>query len=1100
MRNRLWLLLIVSSLFIPITLIAQTNDSLAENDIFIRGDIDATTPFVAVPFSIAEANTLVTLDMRAVSGDLNPYLYLLDQTDTIIAENDDRDGGTRDSFIEFPGLDTGDYTVIATRRGVSDGATSGSFELLASRQRGDDGDALQFDVSPEALIAAGYPEQEPRQPASWTILAYYGGDTNLEDGILVDLNEFEIAGGSDEQVNIIAMIDRHPEYSQASGNWVGARLYEVTGDADQVTEAELTIDSTLLADFGTVDTGTGETFAQFLAWALRAYPAEHYAIALASHGAGWRGIIEDDTDQQTLLTLPELNAAFTSAKEIAGVEYFDLLVNDACLMSSIEYHKAMSDYFNYSLASPEIVVNPALDMTLFTQIIKADPDLDLATLGQELVDVYITRDAVQGAQSVAVYLTSALTDLRAFDAVVDSLENFAEIIAERPAIYSAVVGQARADSYTYTSFARGDELIDLGSFVQRIIVNTQDAQVQRAASDVLDALEGALVYANAGDLAARQISTYQNIYFPPDSQSFELAYLADGGLPAWGRMLRNYYNAVTPRVWSTGEATVAFHAPIAPRVRIISRFPDGDISSATALAIEAEVIGRNIASGDIIYDYSLDDGRVVRYTTERLFIETTDEEGRLLRLNPWQPGANTRVIRWDGTLPVLTDGANANYESFTITDNVLSLEGRYRQPGGETWSDVVITFDRETGAVERVINQSSETDSLGVINIEPGSAFQTYLSEVTPDGSVVQSLGNVYIWDADGPTWSWQPSPSGEYNVGLVMTAFGGTTAYAFERITVDNDDADAALRAELSLFFGYTVNVPKAWPTLAYDSAIDAFRTGNETGDENVTVYYDCCTDDPPVNDVENVVQRIASKYGLDVETDRRLVTLVNDALALEFDYQYQTAGETVLGRGLASFVADPPFDTAIVVSAETTNGSEALDALYDTIRRDARIFDLTSIPSDPNWTSLSVGNASYPIPIAWIADAQPDDIWQWSGEDGDPNAANRVGVATLELTDDLADHLDALFETHVAARYEITDQARRTYNAENNAWQAITYTATAGEGAAIQGRLYVTAEADALYAVWFEASDDEDVADVIVGSMEPVVDGFVIEIPEEE
>lgn len=1103
MRLRLALLVLLSGL-LAVWTTAQDNLEISGSETTLTGNLDQDTPFIEIPVSIDTDNTLLTLDMRAVAGDLDAYLYLLDESDTIIAENDDRNGATQDAFITFPQLAAGDYSVIATRRGVADGLTAGDFELLATLIPEDEAQAISYDVSADALVAAGYPEQEPKAQANWTVLAYYGGDTNLEDGILVDLNEFELAGGTDENVNIVAMIDRHPEYSEASGNWVGAHLYEVTADVPSASESdELTIDSTLLADFGDVDTGTGETFAQFLVWALRAYPANHYAIALASHGAGWRGVIEDDTGEITLLTLPELNAAFAAAKEVAGVEYFDLLVNDACLMSSIEYHNAMSDFFNYSLASPEIVVNPALDMTLFTELLKEEPDLDLADLGMELVDVYITRDAAQEGQSVGVYLTNALTDLRAFDEVVQTLETFSAIIAERPALYSADVGQSRADSYTYTAFARGDDLIDLGSFLQRLIANTQDTEVQQAASDVLEALEDALVYANAGDLVGQQISTYQNIYFPPDSGSFELDYLVEGGLPNWGQMLRTYYNAVTPRVWSTGEDTIAFHPPVAPEIRILNQFPADVMSSATGLALDAEIVGRNIATGDVIYDYTLADGRVVRYTTERILLTTTDEEGRVVRVNPWEAGASTETLLWDGLLPVISDGANTNFESFTITDDVLSIEGRYRQPEGFTWSNVVITFDRETGQVERVINQSTETDSLGVIDIPAGSAFQTYLSEVSVDGSVTQTLGNVYIWGEDGLQWSWQQAPSGEYNIGWLMTAFGGTTGYAFAEVTVDNSDVTPGVRSNFSLLGAYGITPPIDWSPLVFSDR-GAFASTNEAGDSGYYVYFDCCTEDPPSNDLENIIERIEDRFGLISEDERTLVTLSNGVLALRFDYQFEVDGELVPGRGLASLGLSSLGNIGLVLAVETTLGDAMLDEMYTNLERNARFLDSVIIQeaNDPQWTTLTIGNGAYPVLIDWAGgtDFVDDETWLWSGEGGDPEAANRLAVAVFELDTDLETTLASLLDEYIAPAYDISDQENRTYNAENNAWRSIVFSGTNADGIAIQGRLYGTVFENEVYAVWMEAEDNDTVAEIITTAIEPIVDGFIITPPEEE
>ncbi len=236
-------------------------------------------------------------------------------------------------------------------------------------------------------LAFGYPQLEPRPLAEWTILAYYGGDNDLESHILNDFNEFELAGGSTEQVRILVLLDRLPGgYTNPENDWSGARLYEVQADSsgDHSVSYPPTIDSQPLAELGDVDTGDAQTLIDYLAWGIRTYPAKRYAIALGSHGAAWEGVITDDSDG-TILTLPELNAAFSTVLKAANREKFDLLINDACLMASAEYYTAIASLFEFSLGSAELIVSPALDMTFFTQMLKETPDIDLRQVGRRLV-------------------------------------------------------------------------------------------------------------------------------------------------------------------------------------------------------------------------------------------------------------------------------------------------------------------------------------------------------------------------------------------------------------------------------------------------------------------------------------------------------------------------------------------------------------------------------------------------------------------------------------------------------------------------------------------------------------------------------------------
>ena len=82
-----------------------------------------------------------------------------------------------------------------------------------------------------------------------------------------------------------------------------------------------------------------------------------------------------------------------------------------------------------------------------------------------MVNTYVTRDMLLRDTSDVVYLTYAMTDLTAFDPVTLAVEDFAAFINENPAIYSSLIGEARAEAYTYTKFIGYASRIDLGTFM-----------------------------------------------------------------------------------------------------------------------------------------------------------------------------------------------------------------------------------------------------------------------------------------------------------------------------------------------------------------------------------------------------------------------------------------------------------------------------------------------------------------------------------------------------------------------------------------------------------------------------------------------------------
>jgi tetratricopeptide (TPR) repeat protein len=77
------------------------------------------------------ALALVGIEMKTTSGDLDPYLKLLDATEQLLVENDDDPRGSGgDAFVRDVRLNTpGQYIIVATRFQENLGSTSGEFTL-----------------------------------------------------------------------------------------------------------------------------------------------------------------------------------------------------------------------------------------------------------------------------------------------------------------------------------------------------------------------------------------------------------------------------------------------------------------------------------------------------------------------------------------------------------------------------------------------------------------------------------------------------------------------------------------------------------------------------------------------------------------------------------------------------------------------------------------------------------------------------------------------------------------------------------------------------------------------------------------------------------
>ena len=181
---------------------------------------------------------------------------------------------------------------------------------------------------------------------TWTIMLYQDADDQvLERDIYLDLNEAERVGSS-PNVNIVAQMDRFRGAYQGDGDWTSARRYYITQDSDLNA-----VHSQVAQELGEVDMSDGQTLVEFVQWAAQNFPADKYVLILSDHGMGWPGGWSDPApggsgDSSTPLSsrlgnniyFSELDQALGQARSVAGIDRFEIIGMDACLMAQIESH------------------------------------------------------------------------------------------------------------------------------------------------------------------------------------------------------------------------------------------------------------------------------------------------------------------------------------------------------------------------------------------------------------------------------------------------------------------------------------------------------------------------------------------------------------------------------------------------------------------------------------------------------------------------------------------------------------------------------------------------------------------------------------------
>ncbi len=149
----------------------------------------------------------------------------------------------------------------------------------------------------------------------WTYVVYMAADNELEGAAMRALNELEGADWRGQDVSVLALIDRNPGYDATDGNWSGTRLYEIRYDKAGVNNTIISdrLDCGILglsrSSESELDMSSPYVLKGILEYAKDAYEAEQYGLIVWGHGAGWRGIVKDETSGRSAMPVSRLGSA-----------------------------------------------------------------------------------------------------------------------------------------------------------------------------------------------------------------------------------------------------------------------------------------------------------------------------------------------------------------------------------------------------------------------------------------------------------------------------------------------------------------------------------------------------------------------------------------------------------------------------------------------------------------------------------------------------------------------------------------------------------------------------------------------------------------------
>lgn len=189
----------------------------------------------------------------------------------------------------------------------------------------------------------------------WAVLVYMAADNDLEPYAWLDLFEMEAdydsgsrRSGSTAKTDVLVQLDTAAEtgtrrFHMMQGPTPYRRLQESNVGVVDATD----ISSPVVENFEETDSGSPQTLRDFLAWAMREYPAKHYMLILWGHGEGGMsandrfGGLAADRTQGTKMSVPQLAGVLRETSRELG-RPLDVFASDACLLQTVEVATELS--------------------------------------------------------------------------------------------------------------------------------------------------------------------------------------------------------------------------------------------------------------------------------------------------------------------------------------------------------------------------------------------------------------------------------------------------------------------------------------------------------------------------------------------------------------------------------------------------------------------------------------------------------------------------------------------------------------------------------------------------------------------------------------
>ncbi|MFM7086833.1 MAG: pre-peptidase C-terminal domain-containing protein [Cyanobium sp.] len=360
---------------------------------------------------------------------------------------------------------------------------------------------------------------------NWNIMVYIAGDNDLAQFVRGDINEIERV--THNGFAVTGLVDLNQSYLASSlaatERFTGTRRGVFSSSDNSDTVISLTTSNGSFTNPGNLNTGNGQTLADFIQYAMTTRPAENYALVIWDHGGyanGSNEVAYDESSAYDSLSLAEVRQAIVSSGINTGARRLDAVFWDACQMASIENFWNLRDQADVVVASQLNIPGNGYNYDLWLRQLSANVS---ATNGYQLASQAVTAYQQEYATEPGTTLSAVRTDrLTGIQTAITNLRtSITAGSSEANAISSIAQGLQRLE---------GSVSRDLRAFAAGIAASANaaiDQETRTAATALATAVSNAVVanYSSVPNLAGL------SAYMPAGTQAIAPGYTTGNTSP-----------------------------------------------------------------------------------------------------------------------------------------------------------------------------------------------------------------------------------------------------------------------------------------------------------------------------------------------------------------------------------------------------------------------------------------------------------------------------------------------------------------------------------------------------------------------------------------